>query len=131
MGAHLRHADRRWTSYSTRGNGVELMPVYKRKYDSGTVLWYFKFQPPGAARGSLPIRQFGFATKREAEDAEANRRIEEQLKFELAKAGSGVAAAPPKTLAMLLEEFFRQHVERKLAPKTAERYHEQAASLNP
>jgi hypothetical protein len=32
---------------------------------------------------------------------------------------------------MLLEEFFRQHVEKKLAPKTIERYHEQAASLNP
>jgi len=70
------------------------MAAYKRKYDSGTALWYFKFQPPGAARGSLPIRQFGFATKREAEDAEANRRTEEQKKYELAKAGSGVAAAP-------------------------------------
>ena len=39
-----------WTSHGTRGKGVELMAVYKRKYDSGTVLWYFKFQPPGAAR---------------------------------------------------------------------------------
>ncbi len=107
------------------------MAVYRRKYASGTVLWYFKFQPPGAARGSLPIRQFGFASKREASDAEANRRSEEQKKFELAKAGSGVAAAPPKTLAMLLEEFFRQHVDKKLAPKTIERYHEQAAYLNP
>ncbi len=107
------------------------MAVYKRKYDSGTVLWYYKFQPPGAVRGSLPIRQFGFATKREGEDAEANRRIEEQQKYELARAGSGVAAAPPKTLAMLLEEFFVQHVEKKLAPKTIERYHEQAKCLNP
>jgi integrase len=106
------------------------MAVYKRKYDSGTILWYFKFQPPGASRGSLPIRQFGFATKREAEDAEAARRIEEQQKHELAKAGSGVAAAPPKTLSMLLEEFFCQHVEKKLAPKTVERYHEQAKYLN-
>jgi hypothetical protein len=58
------------------------MSVYKRKYLSGTVLWYFKFQPPGAARGTLPIRQFGFATKQEAVDAEANRRIEEQQKYE-------------------------------------------------
>ena len=105
--------------------------VYKRKYASGTALWYFKFQPPDAARGSLPISQFGFATKREAEDAEANRRTEEQKKYELAKAGSGVAAAPPKTLSMLLEEFFTQHVDKKLAPKTIERYHEQAKCLNP
>ena len=107
------------------------MPVYKRKYDSGTVLWYYKFQAPGAKRGTLPIREFGFATKREAEDAEAKRRTEEQQKFELAKAGSGVAAAPPKTLSMLLDEFFRQHAEKKLAPKTIERYQEQLACLDP
>jgi hypothetical protein len=101
------------------------------KYDSGTILWYFKFQPPAAACGSHPIRQFGFATKREAEDAEAARRVKEQQKYELAKVGSGVAAAPPKTLSMLLDEFFRRHVEKKLTPKTMERYHEQAKYLNP
>jgi integrase len=106
------------------------MPAYKRKYDSGTVLWYYKFQRPGAARGTLPIREFGFATKREAEDAEAKRRTEEQLKYELAKAGSGVAAAPPQTLAMLLEEFMRQHAEKKLAPKTIERYRELMSCLD-
>jgi integrase len=32
---------------------------------------------------------------------------------------------------MLLEEFFRQHVDEKLAPKTIERYHDQAAYLAP
>jgi integrase len=37
----------------------------------------------------------------------------------------------PKTLATLLQEFLRQHVEEKLAPKTSERYHEQAACLAP
>jgi hypothetical protein len=81
------------------------------KYLSGTVLWYFKFQPPGAARGTLPIRAFGFGTKRQAEDAEAQRRMDEQQKHDLAKAGSGVAAAIPKTLSMLLDEFMRQHAE--------------------
>src|SRR5687767_1136841 len=116
MGAHLRNTASDWTSRATRGTGVELMPVYKRKYISGTVLWFFKFSPPGAARGSLPVRQFGFATKREAEDAEAQRRIEEQQKYDLVKAGSGVAAALPKTLSMLLGEFMRQHAEEKLAP---------------
>ena len=107
------------------------MPVYKRKYVSGTVLWYYKFQAPGAGRGTLPIRAFGFASKREAADAEAKRRADEQQKYELAKAGSGVAAAPPKTLSMLFEEFFREHAEKKLAPKTIERYHEQAKCLHP
>ena len=107
------------------------MPVFKRKYKSGTVLWYFKFQPPGAARGTLPIRKFGFKTKQAAIDAEAERRIDEQRKFELAKAGSGIAAPIPKTLAMLLEEFLTEHCEKKLAPKTVERYREQAACLDP
>jgi len=36
----------------------------------------------------------------------------------------------PKTLAMLLEEFFRQHVEGKLAPKTIERYRQHVAYLH-
>jgi integrase len=31
---------------------------------------------------------------------------------------------------MLMDEFFRQHVDEKLAPKTIERYHEQAAYLD-
>jgi len=107
------------------------MAVYKRKYASGSVLWYFKFQPPGAVRGSLPVRRFGFATKQEAATAEANHRIEEQKKYELAKAGSGVAAAIPKTLSMLLGEFMRQHAEKKLAPKTVERYRDQLSCLDP
>src|SRR5580693_10654239 len=53
-------------------------------------------------------------------------------KYELAKAGAGpVAAALPTTFAMLLAEFFRQHAEEKLAPKTIERYRELAAHLAP
>ena len=50
----MRNAAEPWTSPATRGNGVELMAVYKRKYNSGTILWYFKFQRPGAARGLSP-----------------------------------------------------------------------------
>jgi integrase len=107
------------------------MPVYKRKYHSGTVLWFYKFSPPGSVRGTLPVREFGFATKREAEDAEAQRRVEEQQKYDLAKAGAGVGAPLPKTLSMLLDEFLREHAEKKLAPKTVERYREQAACLDP
>ncbi len=125
------YAGPRWTSTGSRGNGGELMAVYKRKYDSGTTLWFYKFQRPGAARGTLPVRGFGFATRKEAQDAEADRRAEEQRKFELKKAGSGVAAAPPKTLAMLLAEFFREHAEKKLAPKTVARYREMASYLDP
>src|SRR6266481_7156296 len=115
MGEDLRHAGSRWTSYPTRGNGVELMPVHKRKYQSGTTVWFFKFQPKGATRGTSTIRGFGFATKREAEDAERKRRTEEEQKYELAKVGAAATGPLPKTLAMLLEEFFRQHVDEKLA----------------
>src|SRR5580700_7442589 len=118
MGAHLRDAFGNWTSNGNRGNGVELMPVYKRKYSSGTVLWYYKFQPSGAARTTLPVRGFGFATKREAEVAERERHMAEEQKYQLAKGGNAVAAEIPTTLSMLMEEFFEQHAEKKLAPKT-------------
>src|ERR1017187_9548510 len=106
------------------------MPVHKRKYESGRTSWYFKFQPMGATRGTSTIRGFGFVTKREAEDAERKRRAEEEKKYELAKMGTAVDGPIPQTLAMLLQEFFLQHVDQKLAPKTIERYHEQAACLS-
>jgi integrase len=106
------------------------MPTHKRKNRSGQVVWYYMFDLPGSTRGERDrISKSGFATRREAEDAEAIRRAEEQQRRDLAKAGASVAAIP-KTLAMLLEEFFRQHVDEKLAPKTIERYHEQAAYLH-
>src|SRR5580704_636648 len=73
----------------------------------------------------------GFSTKREADDAERDRRIEEGRKAELANAGSIVAGPLPRTLSMHLEEFFTQHVDEQLAPRTVERYHEQAAYLDP
>jgi len=107
------------------------MPVHKRKRN-GKTTWLFKFDAPGSTRESRRIiREYGFATKQEAVDAEAVRRIEEQKEYELAKAGAGVAAEVPKTLATLLDEFFRQHADEKLAPKTVERYREQVAYLAP
>src|SRR6266404_7275619 len=107
------------------------MPTYKRKYRSGKTMWYYMFAMPGSTRQQRDrISESGFSTKREAEDAGTHRRIEEQQKRDLTKAGSSVTAPLPKTLSMLLEEFFRQHVDQKLAPKTIERYHEQAAYLH-
>src|ERR1700720_68925 len=87
------------------GREEEEMPVHKRKR-KGRVDWYFKFDLQGATRTTRRIiRAFGFATRQEAVDAEANRRIDEQKKAELAKAGAGVDAPVPKTLATLLDEF--------------------------
>ena len=82
---------------------------------------------PGA---SLPIRKSGFATKQEVVDAEAERRVEEQEKLQLASQGCCVVVASrPKTLAMLLEEFIREHAEKKLAPKTMERYRSRRSAV--
>jgi integrase len=107
------------------------MSVHKRKNRSGKVSWYYQFSLAGASREHRNrVFRYGFAAKSEAQAAEAARRIEEQQKLQLAKAGAGLAAGLPKTLAMLLEEFFRQHVNEKLAPKTIERYHEQAGYLD-
>src|SRR5438477_2093086 len=133
MGAHLRHAGRRWTSRATRGTGVKLMPAFKRKYRSGHTVWRYMFSAPGStATDRRLVVESGFSSKREAEDAEAKRRLEEIQKYELAKSGAaGVAAALPTTLVMLLQEFLRQHAEEKLAPKTVERYRELAACLAP
>lgn len=106
------------------------MPVYKRTYRSGKTVWYYVFDAPGSTRHERrQITCSGFQTRREAVEAEAARRLEEQRKLELEKAG---ASPPiPKTLADLMDEFFREHGQKKLSPKTLERYREQAAYLEP
>src|SRR5712691_9865839 len=107
------------------------MPAFKKKNRSGKIVWGYMFSLPGATRKKRDrISKAGFATKQAAIEAEALRRVEEQKKRDIAQAGASVVAALPKTLSMLLEEFFRQHVDQKLAPKTIERYHEQAAYLD-
>jgi integrase len=107
------------------------MPVYKFKNGSG-IVWYYSFDLPGSGRQvRRRAKESGFATKKEAQDAESARRTEEQKKAEMAKAGAGVTGTVPTTLAALLQEFFRQHVDEKLAPKTVERYHDQAKYLAP
>ena len=109
------------------------MGVNKRKYGSGKVVWYYQFALPGSTRQNQNlITESGFATKQEATAAEAVRRTEEQKKAEMPKAGAaGVAAAMPTTLAMLLEEFMKQHADENLAPKTIERYREMATYIAP
>ena len=105
------------------------MPVYKRTYRSGKVVWYYQFAPPGSTRQNQDlITESGFATKQEAIAAEAVRRTEELVRQ---AATGGVAAAMPTTLAMLLAEFMKQYAQEKLAPKTVERYREMAAYIAP
>lgn len=109
-----------------------MMSVHKRTYASGKVVWHYVFALPGSTRDNrLRITGSGFATKGETLDAEAVRRTEEQQKWQMLRAGTSVVAQAPRTLGMLLEEFFAQHVDGKLAPKTVERYHDQARYLGP
>ena len=106
------------------------MSVKKRTYNSGKTVWYFIIDAPGSTRANRrQIKESGFATKNEARNAEAGRRVEEQKKYELTQARSVVDAPLPKTLGALLKEFFQEHAEKKLAPKTVERYREQAGYL--
>jgi integrase len=105
------------------------MPVYKRKYRSGKVVWYYQFALSGSTRQNQNlVTESGFATKQEAAEAEAVRHAEELLRL---AATGGVAAPMPTTLSMLLAEFMKQHAEENLAPKTVERYREMAVYIAP
>jgi integrase len=104
------------------------MPVRKCKKDS---TWYYQFDLPGSSRQNRKRASGGgFSTKQEAIDAEVDRRVEERQKRAMAKAGASVVAEVPTTLGKLLDEFLAQHVDKKLAPKTAERYHEQSGYID-
>jgi hypothetical protein len=74
-----------WTLHAARGNGVAVMAAFKRKYVSGKVVCRYMFRAPGAtAEDRRLVAASGFATMREAEDAEAIRRAQELQKYELA-----------------------------------------------
>jgi integrase len=111
--------------------GLINMSVRKRKNPSGKTVWFYAFDAPGSTRENRKkIREFGFATKQEAAEAEATRRIDELKKRDMAKSGGGVTGDVPKTLAGLLDEFFRQHADAKLAGKTVQRYRELVSYLS-
>ena len=106
------------------------MPVHKRKLKSGATVWMYKFDGPDSARQSRnTFRKSGYSSKKEALEAEAARRVEVLREHELKQEGPGPQALP-KTLAALLEEFFSEHGAKNLAPKTLERYREQASYLD-
>jgi hypothetical protein len=84
------------------------MPVHKRK--PGKKPWFYEFDLPGATRQKrLRACASGFATKHEAEEAEALRRLEEKQKREMKKAGAGVVAEVPTTLGKLLDELLAEY----------------------
>ena len=109
------------------------MPVKKRTYGSGKTVWRYVFDAPGSTRKDRrQIKKSGFKTQKAAIDAEAIRRVEEQKRYELEKAGGLKTSTPlPTAFSMLFDQFFTEYAEKKLEAKTVERYREQAAYLTP
>lgn len=107
------------------------MAIRKRKWKTAQgvqTAWSYVFDAPGSTRENRKqIYESGFESKKEAQDAEAERRIKEQRDFELQKA---TPAEVPGTLSGLLKEFFDQHGEKSLAAKTLKRYREMADYLD-
>src|ERR1039457_857765 len=106
------------------------MSVKKRTYRSGKTVWCYIFDAPGSGRQNRrQIKGSGYASKREATDAEAERRIQAQREFEIKQAVGGVDAPLPRTFGSLLDEFLAEYADKNLAAKTAERYREQAGYI--
>ena len=131
VGAHLRHV-----GCASRRKRPTIKPwPSKRTYASGKTVWYYVFDAPGSTRQHRrQVKASGFATKKEALDAEALRRVEEQQRAEASRTGR-VDAPLPKTLATLFREYFSEQAKKpegsnRLALKTLERYQEQAAYLS-
>ncbi len=107
------------------------MAIRKRKWKTATgvkTAWSYVFDAPGSTRDKRKqIFESGFESKKEAQDAEAERRIKEQRDFELQKNTPGEV---PGSLAGLLAEFFKEHGAKSLAPKTLQRYREMADYLD-
>jgi hypothetical protein len=107
------------------------MAIRKRKTKTG-VSWSYYFDAPGSTRENrIQFWAGGLESKKAAQEAEAQRRIDERLKAEARSRGGSVTAPIPKLLGQLLEEFCREHCDRNLAPKTVARYREHAADLSP
>jgi integrase len=106
------------------------MSIRKRRYDNGTVSWAYYFELPDSTRTNrLTATGSGFATKKEAEDAEAVRRLEEAKRARMED--RGVTGRPPKRLDELLEEYFQHATGTELYKKTAERYRDLATYVTP
>src|SRR5579872_2109358 len=107
------------------------MAIQKRRWKTAQgikLAWAYMFDAPGSTRKNRKqVFEGGFSSKKEAQDAEAERRVKEQRAFELQKeTPSGI----PGTLSGLLKEFFDQHGEKTLALKTLKRYREMADYLD-
>lgn len=97
------------------------MSTFKYRLSNGRDAWGYVYDLPGSTRENRKqVKRRGFATKREAAEAER-----------IARTQQAQADAPPAfTLARLLEDWLTEHAERNLAAKTVERYKEMRAYLS-
>ena len=59
------------------------MSVHKRKYRNGRIVWYYEFSAAGSSRDKRErFTESGFATRKEATDAEAADRLQVQREAE-------------------------------------------------
>lgn len=104
------------------------MSIRKRKLKDGAVSWGYYFDAPGSTREDRKtIIESGFATRKEAEQAEARRRLELEEEARLAE---GLVAGAPKTLAGLFEEYMREHVKPNLALTSQQSYERHSGYLS-
>src|SRR5450432_1877585 len=96
------------------------MAIYKRNLKGKGVSWCYLFSAPGATRENrAQIKKAGFATKKEATEAEAARRLELTIEAEAPAGGT------PKTLGAVIQEWLKDRGS-TFSPKTASRYAELA-----
>jgi integrase len=127
MGTYMRSAT--FASEAT----IAAMSVKKRTYPSGKTVWYYVFDAPSSNRQNRrQIKGSGFSTKKEAQDAEAVRRVEVQEEYERRRIQViDPEVELPKTLGSLLDRFFGEHGKKRLSAKALERYREESAKLDP
>jgi integrase len=102
--------------------------VYKQVLPSGTTIWRYEITLGKDENGKpIRIRKSGFKRKGDAE-TEKTAKLQELNE----KGREGIFVAPaPKTFAQLMEEWFREHVDRHCEAKTAERYRQLADYVLP
>ena len=101
------------------------MSIHKLKLKGKRVSWYYLFSAPGSTRENRrQIKKGGFASKGEAVDGEAARRLE------ITSEAEDVPGATPKTLGAVIREWLKDRGP-TLSPKTATRYAELAEYLSP
>jgi hypothetical protein len=97
--------------------------TYKRVLPSGKITWCFQVDAGRDENGKrIRIAKTGFKREQDA-DKELRLALQERDAGELVKPDS-------RTFAAFMQEWFKEHAEQKVTPKTCERYKELAPTRN-